>query len=221
MERIEKKCKCNEKTRILSFSIFFAIFVIVFSLIMGIALRPSKFLELSEFEKIAIYGYLEDYLSLDKLYMLSGKSSYDNLQYNQSKVKEILDSYYEEHNENIIPTSIITSELEAKYNIPSNSIDFHGILVSNYEYLPEQNAFQRVEGANSGMASIETQVNSIANSNDKKISITNIERLSDISYIVHFNIVSSNSENTTSETGNATISINNGIYELESCNIND
>ena len=218
MKKTEDKLS-DKKNRITIFCAIIAIAIIVISLLCAFLFKPSKELQLSEFEKIAIYGYLEDYLSLDRLYMLSGKASYDDLQYTQSRVKEILDSYYESHNASIIPTSVITSELETKYNIPSNTIDFHGILVSNYEYLPEEDAFERVEGANNGLASIESQVQIDANSTDK-LSITNIEKISDTSYIIYFDIISS-IENSVSKTGTATISVINGNYELENCVIND
>lgn len=218
MKKTEDKLFC--KNSFITFCAIIAIAIITISLLCAFILKPSKKLQLSEFEKIAIYGYLEDHLSLDKLYLLSGKSSYNNLQYTQSKVKEILDSYYENHNEDIIPTSIVTSELGTKYNISSDTIDFHGILVSNYEYLPEQDAFKRVEGANIGLASIESQVQTDANSTDK-LSITNIEKISDNSYIVYFDVISSETENVASKTGAVTISVINGSYELENCTITD
>ena len=220
MKRTEEKTFDN-KNKIIIICAIVAFAIIIITLLCVFLFRPSKELKLSEFEKVAIYGYLENYLSLDKLYMLSGKSSYDNLQYTQSKVKEALDSYYESHNENTIPTSAITSELESKYDISSDTLDFHGILVSNYEYLPEEDAFRRVEGANSGLSSIENQVQMVTNNVDK-LSVKNIEKLSDNSYMVYFDIVDSTTQDSVvSETGTATISVINGSYELESCTIND
>ena len=195
--------------------------ILIITLLCIFLFNQSKELKLSDFEKIAIYGYLEDYLSLDKLYMLSGNSSYDDLHYTQSKIKEVLDSYYEQNHSEIIPTNVITSELEEKYGISTDTLDFHGILVSNYEYLPEDNSFKRVEGANSGLADSENQVQAIANSNDK-VSVKSIEKISNDSYLVNFDIISSSDlENQISQSGNVTIKVANNSYELTSCNIND
>lgn len=220
MKKTEEKTFDN-KNKIIIICAIIAIAIIIITLLCVFLFKPSKELKLSDFERIAIYGYLEDYLSLDKIYMLSGKSSYDNLQYTQSKVKEVLDSYYETNHEDTIPTSVITSELDSKYDISSDTLDFHGILVSDYEYLPEEDAFRRVEGANSGLSSIENQVQMTTNSGDK-LSVKNIEKISNNSYTVYFDIVDSTTQDSVvSETGTATISVINGSYELESCTIND
>ena len=147
--------------------------VIVITILCIFLLKSSSVLELSDFEKIAVYGYLEDYLSLDKLYLLSNKSSYDESQYLQSKVKQILDSHYEKSHDELIPTSIISDELSKNYGISADSLDYHGILVSDFEFSPQDNAFIRVEGANSGVSSIENQVFMNENS-DNKLSIKKI-----------------------------------------------
>lgn len=191
--------------------------VIVITILCIFLLKSSSVLELSDFEKIAVYGYLEDYLSLDKLYLLSNKSSYDESQYLQSKVKQILDSHYEKSHDELIPTSIISDELSKNYGISADSLDYHGILVSDFEFSPQDNAFIRVEGANSGVSSIENQVFMNENS-DNKLSIQKIEKASKDSYIVYFNVMDS-SESNVSASGSVTINVVDNAYELENCTI--
>lgn len=191
------------------------IVVIVVAICITLFFGNSKKLELSDFERIAVYNYLDDYLSLDKLYLLAGKSNYDDLQFTQSKIKQILDEQYSANSEGTISTSTISSELERVYGI-SSDIDYHGILVSDYEFLPDEDAFKRVDGANSGMTSIENNVEMDANGNEK-VSVSNIEKLSDSSYKVFFDVVDSLSDSRVLNSGSVVISVDNGSYKLDSC----
>lgn len=193
------------------------VLIVIYVAILGSTKVPTK---LDEFQKVAIYGYLEDYLSLDKLYLKAGKSNYDDLQYTQSKVKQILDSEYQRNPESTISTSVISAELSNLYDISSDTIDYHGILVSDYEFVPEEDAFKRVDGANRAMASIENVVELTGNSNEK-ISITGIEKLTENSYKVNFNVVDSLSVDRILNSGNATIIAQNGAYELDSCSFDN
>lgn len=197
----------------------FIVILLIIILFSIFSFKSSNKLKLSEFEKKAIYGYFESYLSLDKLYSLSGNSYFDELQYTQSKIKQALDSYYFANNVPTIPTSEVSSILQEKYGISTNAIDYHGIIVSDYEYIPEDNCFRRVDGANRGMSTIENQVQNIVN--DKKISVQNIEKSSNTDYIIYFDIISANNaENLPIESGNVTIKLVNNTFELENCNIN-
>lgn len=206
------------KKSLLIYSVIALAVVLAIILFASTGSNKSMNLDLTDFEKIAVYGYLEDYLSLDKLYLLAGKSSYDDLHYTRSKIKSILDEQYNSNPDSTIPVSIINSELNDKYSIDSNNIDYHGILVSDYEYMPDQNAFRRVEGANKNMGSLENEVDTVSNSN-YELSITNINQVSDNSFVVNFDVVDS-SNNSVHQSGNVTVKVIDGTYELENCTIN-
>lgn len=199
-----KKKNTNKKVLFLFVLLALIILVITFS----IRIHKSK-LKMSDFEKIAVYGYLENFLSLDKLYSISGKSDFNDMQITQSKIKEILDAHYA-NNETEIFASSVLSEL------PNDiSIDFRSIVISDYEYSESKNAFIRKDGANSGIANIETK---IQNENaSKSISITNIEKISKESYKVYFNVIEKNDNNNVLESGVVTIAVNNNSFNIESC----
>ena len=212
MKKIKEK-KLNKRNLFILCAI---IGVIITGLLFLFLHKQSKELNLSSFEKVAVSNYLEDYLSLDKLYLLSGKFSYNELQYTQAKIKETLDSYYNQNPSETIPASVIITQLENKYNISSDTLDFHGILISDYEYLPAEDAFKRVEGANKGMGDLENQVETTASKNGKT-SIKTIEKKVKDSYIVYFDVVSLDSEDNIIDSGNVTIKVVDDNYELESC----
>ena len=205
-------------------AIFIAIIVIIV-VIIGVIIAHSNSsennnLELGDFERISIYNYLEsDVLDISDLYLLSGNSNYDNLQIFQAKLKQTLDSYFSEHSESEVPTSTILELIDSKF-VPEN-LDFHGVLVSNYEFNPENDSFVKSEGANAQMAEIEAGITNVDYSN-RKVSIQNIEKTADNQYKVSFNIVNSMFEEETVEaTGEAMLSINDNKINLDSCSINE
>ena len=220
---MEVKKKKNFKLDYKKLAIFVVIMVILIVSVVLIAMYVSKnhTLNFDTFEKVAIYSYLEDdLLDIATLYNLSGNSDYNEMQVFQSKLKQALDSYFASNSSaNEVSTSEAMSLVDSKY-IPSG-VDFHGIIVSDYTYNPENDTFTRTPGANANIAGIEAEVNSIDYS-DKKASVQNIEKTSDDKYKVIFNIVNSMIDNPTPEaTGEAILSIKDDELNIDSCTINE
>ncbi len=220
---MEVKKKKNFKLDYKKLAIFVVIMVILIVSVVLIAMYVSKnhTLNFDTFEKVAIYSYLEDdLLDVATLYNLSGNSDYNEMQVFQSKLKQALDSYFASNSSaNEVSTSEAMSLVDSKY-IPSG-VDFHGIIVSDYTYNPENDTFTRTPGANANIAGIEAEVNSIDYS-DKKASVQNIEKTSDDKYKVIFNIVNSMIDNPTPEaTGEAILSIKDDELNIDSCTINE
>lgn len=220
---MEVKKKKNFKFDYKKLAIFIVIMVILIVSVVLIALYVSKnhTLNFNTFEKVAIYNYLEDdLLDVSTLYNLSGNSDYNVMQVFQSKLKQALDSYFASNSSaNEVSTSEVMSLVDSKY-VPSG-VDFHGIIVSDYTYNPENDTFTRTPGANANIAGIEAEVNSIDYS-DKKASVQSIEKTSDDKYKVIFNIVNSMIDNPTPEaTGEAILSIKDDELNIDSCTINE
>lgn len=220
---MEVKKKKNFKLDYKKLAIFIVIMVILIVSVVLIAMYVSKnhTLNFDTFEKVAIYSYLEDdLLDVATLYNLSGNGDYNEMQVFQSKLKQALDSYFASNSSaNEVSTSEAMSLVDSKY-VPSG-VDFHGIIVSDYTYNPENDTFTRTPGANANIAGIEAEVNSIDYS-DKKASVQNIEKTSDDKYKVIFNIVNSMIDNPTPEaTGEAILSIKDDELNIDSCTINE
>lgn len=215
-KKISKKLD-YKKIAIVVAVLVFLIFIIV--LIFKQSTKDSE-LKLNDFEKIAVYNYLEDnLLDISTLYKLSGKSDYNELEVFQSKLKQALDTYFSTHSESEVSTSTVLGLVDSKY-IPSG-IDFHGIIVSDYEYNPENETFRKSPGANANIAGIESEVNSIDYSG-KKASVQKIEKTKDNKCKVTFNIVNSIIGNDSVEaTGEAILSIQDNDLKIDSCTIND
>ena len=212
----KEKLLKNKKFLIIGGIIVFAIIVLV---VIVLVLNSSKTLKLSKFEEIAVYVYLEDYLSPQELYYISGESSLDELQYLQLQVKKAIDSYAQEYQTDTVPVSSITSALSENKLLKDVNVDFHGIVVSNYEYSPEEDAYIRVEGANSGVAFIEGD---IANDSNLNVStkVKEIKELEKNKFTVYFDLVDGSSDSV-SDSGEAVLSINNedSSFNIDSCKI--
>ena len=212
----KEKLLKNKKFLIIGGIIVFAIIVLV---VIVLVLNSSKTLKLSKFEEIAVYVYLEDYLSPQELYYISGESSLDELQYLQLQVKKAIDSYAQEYQTDTVPVSSITSALSENKLLKDVNVDFHGIVVSNYEYSPEEDAYIRVEGANSGVAFIEGD---IANDSNLNVStkVKEIKELEKNKFTVYFDLVDSSSDSV-SDSGEVVLSINeeDSSFNIDSCKI--
>ena len=212
----KEKLLKNKKFLIIGGIIVFALIVLV---VIFLVLNSSKTLKLSKFEEIAVYGYLEDYLSPQELYYISGESSLDELQYLQLQVKKAIDSYAQEYQTDTVPVSSITSALSENKLLKNVNVDFHGIVVSDYEYSPEEDAYIRVEGANSGVAFIEAD---IANDSNLNVStkVKEIKELEKNKFTVYFDLVDGSSDSV-SDSGEAVLSINNedSSFNIDSCKI--
>ena len=118
------------------------ILIIVIILIIAICLAvflPSKNtekeLQFSDFEKVAIYDYLEnDLLDMQTLYLTANNSNLNDVEKIQVQVQNALDNYF---SNNPSATSIsvgeINSILSSEYGIDTSLVDFHGLVLSNYE----------------------------------------------------------------------------------------
>ena len=218
--KVEKKSSKNLNSQKVVIAIIAIIVIVaVISTIINI-FSKDKALEFNDFEKAAIYGYLEDtVLDIQKVYQLSGASQYNELQIFQANLKQALDSYFATSSDTSVPTSTILGMVNSN-SIPA-SLDFHGIVVSDYEYNPETDSFEKAPGANANLAGIEADASSITYS-DKKASVQKIEETEDHKYKVSFNVVNSMIDDGTPEaTGEAIISLQDGEIILESCTINN
>lgn len=218
--KVEKKSSKNLNSQkvVIAIIAIIVIVAVIFAIIN--IFSKDKALELNDFEKAAIYGYLEDtVLDIQKVYQLSGASQYNELQIFQANLKQALDSYFATSSDTSVPTSTILGMVNSN-SIPA-SLDFHGIVVSDYEYNPETDSFEKAPGANANLAGIEADASSITYS-DKKASVQKIEETEDHKYKVSFNVVNSMIDDETPEaTGEAIILLQDGELILESCTIND
>ena len=218
--KVEKKSSKNLNSQKIVFALVAIIIIVVIIFALVKIFSKDKTLEFNDFEKTAIYGYLEDtVLDMQEVYQLSGASQYNELQIFQSNLKQALDSYFATSSDTSVPTSTILGMIDSA-NRPSN-VDFHGVVVSDYEYNPETDSFEKAPGANANLAGIEADANSI-NYLDKKASVQKIEETDDHKYKVSFNIVNSIiGDEAVEATGEAIISLQDGELILESCTIND
>ena len=218
--KVEKKSSKNLNSQkvVIAIIAIIVIVAVIFAIIN--IFSKDKALEFNDFEKAAIYGYLEDtVLDIQKVYQLSGASQYNELQIFQANLKQALDSYFATSSDTSVPTSTILGMVNSN-SIPT-SVDFHGIVVSDYEYNPETDSFEKAPGANANLAGIEADASSITYS-DKKASVQKIEETEDHKYKVSFNVVNSMIDDGTPEaTGEAIILLQDGELILESCTIND
>lgn len=213
----KSKIKLNYKKLGIAIAILL-IFIIAIILIINLVKNKNKELKFDEFEKIAIYNYFEnELLDVETLYQVSGNSNYNELEIFQTKLKQALDNYFLSNSGNEVNSASILSSIESKY-IPDN-VDFHGILVSDYEYNFENDTFVKSPGANPGLSNIESQVSGMDYSNQKS-SVQKIEKLEENKYKIYFNIIDIiNSENIL-DTGDIIVHIENNEFVIDSCTIN-
>ena len=206
----------NKKFFIIGGIILLAIILIV---VMVLVLNSSKTLKLSKFEEIAVYGYLQDYLTPEQLYYISGESDLDELQYLQLQVKKAIDSYVDENQTDTVPTSAIQGALAENKLIKDANVDFHGIVVSDYEYSPEEDAYIRKEGANRGVSFIESDIVNNSSSN-VTTKVKEIKELEKNKFTVYFDLVDDLSDYV-SDSGEVVLSINeeDSSLNIDSCKI--
>ena len=218
--KVEKKSSKNLDSQKLIIALIGIIIIVVVICAIIKIFTKDKALEFNDFEKAAIYGYLENtVLDMQEVYQLSGTSQYNQLQIFQANLKQALDSYFATSSDTSVSTSTILGMINSN-SIPT-SVDFHGIVVSDYEYNPETDSFEKAPGANANLAGIEADASSITHS-DKKASVQKIEETEDHKYKVSFNVVNSMIDDGTPEaTGEAIISLQDGDIILESCTINN
>ena len=103
--------------------------------------------------------------------------------------------------------------------IKDANVDFHGIVVSDYEYSPEEDAYIRKDGANRGVSFIESDIVNNTNSN-VTTKVKEIKELEKNKYTVYFDLVD-NSSDYVSDSGEVVLSINEEDFSLniDSCKI--
>ena len=210
-----KKNKKEYYGKIAIIAIIIILILIILIFVINKLTKNSE-LKFNEFEKTTIYGYLENnVLDVETLYKMSGKSEFNEIQIFQAKLKLTLDEYFKEHQGNSVSVSTILDLVDSKY-IP-NTVDFHGIIMSNYEFNANDNTFVKSKNTNLNISIMESQINQIDYTN-KKASVEKIKKETENKYKITFNIINNqNVENS----GNAIISLENGKFAIEDCKFDD
>lgn len=218
--KVEKNLRKKLDYKKVAIAVGILVFLVVLIILIVKQSTKNSELKLNDFEKVAIYNYLEDnLLDVETLYNLSGKTGYNELQLFQSKLKQALDTYFANHSESEVSTSTVVGLIDSKY-VPEG-VDFHGIVVSDYEYNPENDTFVKSIGANANISGIEAEINSL-NYFDKKASVQKIEKTKDNKCKVTFNIINTIIGNDSVEaSGEAILSIKDNDLIIDSCTIND
>lgn len=180
--------------------------------------KTEKELELSDFEKIAIYNYLEnDLLDMQTLYLKANNSNLNDVEMIQVQVQDALDNYFANNpNATSVSTSVIYSILSNNYDIDSSLVDFHGIVLSNYEYNPDTNEI--VINNNSDVQPDMSLNAEFDNLDNQKLDITKITELPDGQYKVYGNILDNESIISTTE---IVLKLENDTIQIGECFIKE
>ena len=198
---------------------FIVIILVILFIVWGIFSNKNTESKLNDFETICIHGYLEnDVLDVFTLYKLSGKIKYNETEIFQSKLKQALDTYFSNNSKTEVSASTVVGMVDS--NFTPKSLDFNGIVVSDYEYNSERNVFVKSPGAYSNISGIEASASNFDFS-ENKASVKSIEKTSDNKYKVIFDIVNFIHNNSIENSGEAVISIQDDVLKVDSCIIND
>ena len=180
--------------------------------------KTEKELVLSDFEKIAIYNYLEnDLLDMQTLYLKANNSNLNDVEMIQVQVQDALDNYFANNpNATSVSTSVIYSILSNNYDIDSSLVDFHGIVLSNYEYNPDTNEI--VINNNSDVQPDMSLNAEFDNLDNQKLDITKITELPDGQYKVYGNILDNESIISTTE---IVLKLENDTIQIGECFIKE
>ena len=180
--------------------------------------KTEKELELSDFEKIAIYNYLEnDLLDMQTLYLKANNSNLNDVEMIQVQVQDALDNYFANNpNATSVSTSVIYSILSNNYDIDSSLVDFHGIVLSNYEYNPDTNEI--VINNNSDVQPDMSLNAEFDNLDNQQLDITKITELPDGQYKVYGNILDNESIVSTAE---IVLKLENDTIQIGECSIKE
>lgn len=180
--------------------------------------KTEKELELSDFEKIAIYNYLEnDLLDMQTLYLKANNSNLNDVEMIQVQVQDALDNYFANNpNATSVSTSVIYSILSNDYDIDSSLVDFHGIVLSNYEYNPDTNEI--VINNNSDVQPDMSLNAEFDNLDNQQLDITKITELPDGQYKVYGNILDNESIVSTAE---IVLKLENDTIQIGECSIKE
>ena len=178
----------------------------------------EKELNFSDFVRVAIYNYFEnDFLSVSDLYLKANTSNLNDVEILQVQVQNALDNYFSNNPDSTsISVSEINSILSADYNIDTSLVDFHGLVLSNYEYNPETDEI--IVNADSNVQANNSLYNEFQNYDNQSLEITKITQLSDNQYKVYANILDNDSVISTAE---VTLKLENDVFTIENCSITD
>lgn len=180
--------------------------------------KTEKELELSDFEKIAIYNYLEnDLLDMQTLYLKANNSNLNDVEMIQVQVQDALDNYFANNpSATSVSTSVIYSILSTEYDIDSSLVDFHGIVLSNYQYNPETD---EIVINNDSNVQPDMSLNAeFDNLDNQKLDITKITELPDGQYKVYGNILDNESIISTAE---IVLKLENDTIQIGECFIKE
>lgn len=197
------------------------IIIIAICLIIFLSTKDSnteKELVFSDFEKTAIYHYLEDdLLDMKTLYLKDNNNDLNDVEIIQVQVQYALDNYFTNNpNTTSVSVSEINSILSSEYNVDTSLVDFHGLVLSNYEYNPETDEIM-VNG-NSDTQPNMALYNEFANLENQSLEITKITQLSENEYKVYGNILDNDSAIATCE---VTLKLENNVFTIADCSILD
>lgn len=208
---------CKRKKYMILVILAIAIAIILVVAVVAKAQNRGE-LKLDEFEKVAIYGYLEDNV-IDATTVYKKVGLVDELQLFQTQLKQTLDTYFKHNSEKVVSTSVILGMMESKY-IPDN-IDFNGIVISGYEFDSINNTLKKHESEYQNMNSIEEMYNDTEYIN-KTTKIKKIQKNKDGMYVVTFDIIDKNmpDESNVDISGEAVLKIDKNIIAIEECTLN-
>lgn len=217
---MEKLLNFIKKYKILILTLAIII-IIAICLIIFLSTRDSKTekeLVFSDFEKTAIYHYLEDdLLDIKTLYLKDNNNDLNDVEIIQVQVQDALDNYFANNpNATSISVSEINFILSSEYNIDTSLVDFHGLVLSNYEYNPETDEI--IVNGNSDTQPNMALYNEFANLENQSLEITKITQLSENEYKVYGNILDNDSVIATTE---VTLKLENNAFAIEDCSITD
>lgn len=203
------------------------LFIIIVLIILVIAIcliaflsgkSSEKELDFSDFERVAIYNYFEnDFLNVSDLYLKANNSNLNDVEILQVQVQDALDNYFSNNPDSTsISVSEINSILSDDYNIDTSLVDFHGLVLSNYEYNPETDEI--TVNANSNIQANNSLYNEFQNYDNQSLEITQITQISDNQYKVYTNILDNDSVISTAE---VTLKLENDAFTIENCSISD
>ena len=210
-----------EFLKIYMLPVIIIVIVLIIVILLAIFLsnrKTEKELELSDFEKIAIYNYLEnDLLDMQTLYLKANNSNLNDVEMIQVQVQDALDNYFANNpNATSVSTSVIYSILSNNYDIDSSLVDFHGIVLSNYEYNPDTNEI--VINNNSDVQPDMSLNAEFDNLDNQKLDITKITELPDGQYKVYGNILDNESIISTAE---IVLKLENDTIQIGECSIKE
>ena len=203
------------------------LFIIIVLIILVIAIcliaflsgkSSEKELDFSDFERVAIYNYFEnDFLNVSDLYLKANNSNLNDVEILQVQVQDALDNYFSNNPDSTsISVSEINSILSDDYNIDTSLVDFHGLVLSNYEYNPETDEI--TVNANSNIQANNSLYNEFQNYDNQSLEITQITQISDNQYKVYTNILDNDSVISTAE---VILKLENDAFTIENCSISD